>query len=131
MKKNSIILFIIAIMLSVSLFVGCGNDTSANPTNAPATQKPTAEATIAPTLEATQVPTQEPTNIPDTGSKTDVYVDQIKGKDLNNGSAGSPVASLDKAFSLLPEGGNVFIVGTYPVSSQIPFAVVYIKSTCA
>ena len=92
MKKNSIILFIIAVMLSVSLFVGCGNDTSANPTNAPATQKPTAEATIAPTLEATQVPTQEPTNTPDTGSKTDVYVDQIKGKDLNNGSADSPVA---------------------------------------
>lgn len=113
MKKNTIILFIIAVMLSVSLFVGCGNDTSANPTNAPATQKPTAEATIAPTSEATQVPTQEPTNTPDTGNKTDVYVDQIKGKDLNNGSADSPVASLDKAFSLLPEGGNVFIVGTY------------------
>lgn len=126
MKKNNIIMLIIAFVLSLSLLVGCGNDASSDPTKAPTTQKPTsapADPTLAPTTEPTQAPTSEPTATPDTGSKTDIYVDQSKGKDTNNGSADAPVQSLDKAFALLPEGGNILIVGTYTFEFENDVAV--------
>ena len=127
MKKNSILFLLITLLLSVSMLVGCGEDNTADPTTAPAdpttapadpTTAPAdpttapADPTTAPTQAPTQKPTAKPTEKPEEKITT-VYLDQAKGKDSNKGTQDAPVATMEKAFEILEEGGTIKLVGRY------------------
>ena len=85
----------------------------ADPTTAPAdpTTAP-ADPTTAPTQAPTQKPTAKPTEKPEEKITT-VYLDQAKGKDSNKGTQDAPVATMEKAFEILEEGGTIKLVGRY------------------
>ena len=65
MKLKKVLVLIMAVCLSVSLFAACGSDEgTTNATKAPASKAPAASATVAPTQAPTKAPTAEPTEAP-------------------------------------------------------------------
>lgn len=60
---------------------------------------------------------------------TAVYVDQANGSDDAAGTKEEPVNSMEKAFELLPEGGTIYVVGTYSISSYDSKQVVVFPET--
>ena len=65
MKLKKVLVLIMAVCLSVSLFAACGSDEgTADATKAPASKAPAASATVAPTEAPTAAPTEAPTEAP-------------------------------------------------------------------
>ena len=65
MKLKKVLVLIMAVCLSVSLFAACGSDEgTADATKAPASKAPAASATVAPTVAPTAAPTEAPTEAP-------------------------------------------------------------------
>ena len=60
---------------------------------------------------------------------TAVYVDQANGSNDAAGTKEEPVNSMEKAFELLPEGGTIYVVGTYSISSYDSKQVVVFPET--
>ena len=63
------------------------------------------------------------------GSDVAVYLDQTNGSDDATGAVDAPVKTMEKAFALLPEGGTIYVVGTYTYNEYDAKAVVSFPET--